>query len=281
MSKSDNQVTGVCRLTGTYGRFVRAHLIPRALTKPRPNGEPFAQFGDRQRPTRRRDSWYDSGLVTQAGEDILTGYDTWAISELRRLKLVWQAWGPMQALRTPDFSAFPDTDWGIRQIKFSDPFRMRLFFLSLLWRAAATTRAEFKEIDLRHSNLRRLRQYVREGLTPPHSFFPTILTQLSTVGFMHNLAPIAQTKQSMVVMGVKTDNEPIFRFYFDGLIIHFYRSPTAATMSGIEPMLVGQIAGTKLSTVTFAASWQLLNMRNCVADAEHEFPGAIARAEGK
>lgn len=280
VSKKPVDRDGVCQLTGERGRFLKAHIIPRALAPPRQGGEPFAQIGLRQRPSRRRESWYDPKIVTQAGEDILTAYDTFAIREMRRLKLVWGAWGPMLALSTSDYAAIPGTPWGMRRIQFSDPLRMRLFFLSVLWRAAVSEMAVFQEITLRQSDLRRLRRCVRDGSPPPDDLFPITLTQLSTRGVMHNLGPIAQIKE-VPLSGGTPRKVPIFRFYFDGLVAHFHRSPTTETIDGLVPMLVGQPGPTTLSTVTFEASWQLLNLRNTMADAEHDFPGATARAEGR
>lgn len=280
MSKKAVDREGICRLTGEHGRFLKAHIIPRALAPPRGGGEAFAQFGQRRRPSKRRESWYDPRIVTRAGEDILTSYDTFAIGELRRLKLIWGAWGPALKLSRSEVAAIPGTPWGMRNVQFSDPIRMRLFLLSVLWRAAVSEMKEFQEIALRQSDLRRLRRCVRDGTAPPEDLFPVTLTQISTRGWMHNLSPIAQIKE-VPVSGSTPRRVPIFRFYFDGLVAHFHRDPTVETMNGIAPMLVGQPEGTILSTVTFEASWQLLNLQNTIADAEHEFPGGITRAEGK
>jgi len=272
----------ICKLTGNSGRFIKSHLIPRSLTPPREDGEPFAQFGLRKRPSRRFDSWYDTELVTQAGEDILTGYDTFAIQELRRLKLIWQSWGPMLTLSTSDWESFPGTPNGVRRIIFSNPGKMRLFFLSLLWRAATSQRIEFADIQLRASDARRLRAAIRDERTDlPFDFFPITLTQMSTRGLSHNLGPISQVKQPVTVDGYTTKAQPIFRFYFDGLAVHIHPTADEKTLDGLWPMLVGPEDGTTLSMVTWEASWQALNMAYSIADAEHEFPGGIARAEGR
>lgn len=282
MKKSGKGQFGVCKLTGTSGFFVKSHLIPRALTLPREGGEPFAQLGLRQRPSRRRDSWYDTELVTQAGEDILTGYDTFAIQELRRLKLVWQSWGPMLALCTADWKPFSGTPNGIRRIKFSDPGRMRLFFLSLLWRAVASQRIEFADVQLRASDARRLRAAIRDGGSDlPFEFFPITLTQISTRGPSHNLAPISQIKAPVTVEGYTSKALPIFRFYFDGLAVHIHSAADEMAVNGLWPMLVGSAEGTTLSTVTWEASLQALNIANLIANSEQEFPGGIASAEGR
>lgn len=271
---------GICRLTGEHGRFVKAHIIPRALAPPAAGGEAFAQIGQRSRPTRRRDSWYDQHLVTRQGEDILTSYDTWAIAELRRLKLVWRSWGPMHALATADFHPIPNTPWGGRTVEFIDPLRMRIFLLSLLWRAAASDLPDMREASLRASDLRRLRRTIVSGSPPAPSFIPISLVQLSSIGNMHNHGPIKQTKPIPKVGSDPGWHESIIRMYFDGLIVHYHIEGDQRTVEGLGPMVVGR-KSTLITTIEYEKSWQLENLRNCFADAEHEFPGAITRASGR
>jgi hypothetical protein len=271
---------GVCKLTGESGKFVKSHLIPRALTLPRAGGVGFAEIGERKRPAKRFDSWYDTKLVTQAGEDILTAYDTYAVRELRRLKLIWQSWGPMKRLSSPDFEEFSGSPHGIRIVQFSYPAKMRLFFLSLLWRAAASDREEFAEIFLSASQTRRLRRAVREEQTDlPDDFFPIILNQISTRGFPHNQSALAMQKVVRLGKG-RSKSLKMFRFYFDGLVSHIHYDLDEETIEGLQPMMVGPNASTVLSTVTWEGSWQGENLSNALADAEYEFPGATARADG-
>ena len=87
-------------------------------------------------------SWYDTALVTSPGEEILRGLDDWAIRELRQHKLIWSSWGTDIELNTADHVQLPldAMGWGCREIEVSEPARLRLFFLSLLWRAAASSR---------------------------------------------------------------------------------------------------------------------------------------------
>jgi hypothetical protein len=101
------------------------------------------------------------------------------------------------------------------------------------------------------------------------------------LGPMHNLGAIAQVKQPITVEGYTTKAQPIYRLYFDGLAIHFHTSADDIAVDGLRPMLVGPDEGTTLSMVTWEASWQALNISYVIADAEHEFPGGIARAEGR
>lgn len=276
MAKPKTSNTGTCALTGNKGRYIRSHLIPRSLTMPRANGQAFAQIGGGIRPIRRRDSWYDTQLVTQDGEDILTEYDTWALDELRKKKLIWQSWGPQIDRRQ---NPLDDTEFSA--VQFTDPIRMRLFLLSLLWRAAATSLREFSEITVRASDLRRLKGYVRDRREPPYEFFPATIIQLSTLGPKHNLSPIAYVRPKTEELGIVIRAEPVFRFYFDGLIIYFYRKPNQETLHGIKPMAVGAQKHIIIPRIPYENSFQKDNLRTNFIETEMAFPGAIARAEGK
>jgi hypothetical protein len=161
------QRTGLCRLTQTPGKFVKSHLIPLAFTKPESPGLPLIESGPGKRPIRKWTSWYDAQLVTSEGEAILQAYDGWAVSELRRHKLVWSGWGPMLRLSVEGFNAFPGTPWGVRRVTGIDPVRLRLFFLSLLWRAAASQLDGFNEVSLREAELARIRGMVVDAQHEP------------------------------------------------------------------------------------------------------------------
>lgn len=51
---------GRCKLIGTKGKFVKSHLIPKALTRHEEPGLPLIQGGSGKRRKLRWDSWYDS-----------------------------------------------------------------------------------------------------------------------------------------------------------------------------------------------------------------------------
>lgn len=258
---------GTCKLTGTHGKFVASHLIPKALTRPAITGAPLLQYGSGMKPSRRWDSWYDKNLVTREGEDILTALDTWAITELRKHKLVWSGWGPMTALTT-GHDAIGGTPWGSRRIKPIDTQRLRLFFLSLLWRAAASSRPEFSEVALPPDELECLRAMIVGGNHEPLHFYPMALVQLSTMGEIHNQTPFADMKR-VPAMGNEPERLiPIFRFYFDGLIIHIHQQTTdSGYETRLGPLIVGNGDELAVTTVTFEASFQLENLRTVVAES--------------
>ena len=186
--------TGICKLTGKTGKFIDAHLIPKALTKPDVPGAPIIQYGAGGRPKKKWSSWKDDELVVQDGENILTESDTWAIPTLRRHQLVWSAWR-RGMLDADDWTRMPGTNVGIRKIEGIDTRRLRLFFLSLLWRAAATSREGFDVVQLPPPDLEALGQMLVSKKIEPLTFYPIELIQLSTLGTIHNHTPIMQTKK--------------------------------------------------------------------------------------
>ena len=77
---------GLCKLTKTSGKFVKSHIIPKALTRPTVRGNKFIQKSVTSAQSlyiKRADSWYDQGIVTREGENYLSDFDAHAIKELR------------------------------------------------------------------------------------------------------------------------------------------------------------------------------------------------------
>ena len=138
---------GRCSLTRREGQFAKCHIIPEALTRPSTPGNPWFQYSgaDPRPPVRRWTSWYDLRLVTTEGERILSDLDNAAVVELRKHKLVWSGWGDASVLPTP-IALTGAVPTGVRVVEGVDGRTLRLFFLSLLWRAAATSLPEFKEV---------------------------------------------------------------------------------------------------------------------------------------
>jgi len=207
---------GTCKLTGTQGTLVKCHLLPKALTCPPDRGEVRVEGGEGRLPVARYDSWFDKSIVTRKGEDIFEKLDDFAIKELRRHKLVWSSWGRDEV--TCPVPNDDTTKWGgVRFISFSDPARLRLFCLSLLWRAAVTKLPGFSTITLSDDRRDLIRDMLLSENAAPIHCFPINLIQLTTRGGWHNQSPIKQ------FLDLKEFEAPtkigVYRFYFDGLVI--------------------------------------------------------------
>lgn len=267
---------GVCRLTGMSGEYVELHILPKALTRPKEAGIPFTQGGEGRRPIRRWSSWTDTSLVIRKGEDILEALDTWAIAVLRANQLVWSGWGDADALPA-DQTILDAEKRGFRSIGGVDQDQMRLFLLSLLWRAAASEIPEMSQVRMPEADLQFLRSLLVTGDPGPISFYPAQMIQLSTRGPTHNHTPIATTKSIPSLIDETPEMEiPIYRFYLDGLIIHFHRhaSDDGYTAS-LADLVVGASSKFIVTTIPYDISFQGENLRRMREEAETRFGNTI------
>jgi hypothetical protein len=273
-------VVAICKLTKSEGKYVRAHLLPKALTRPEVAGAPFVESSPSgRRPKRAWSSWYDKAIVTADGEAILAEFDNWAIPELRRLKLVWSGWGPLQALPYgPDHDQIGPTEFGFRKISGTDFKKLRLFFLSLFWRAAASSRSGFADIQLSAKELDELGSRLVARDPGPASYFPTSLTQLSTLGVTQNLTPFLRVKDIPAVGDFEGAQVPYYRFYLDGLIAHIHpngANPLGA--DGNDPLTLGANESATVLTVKYEKSFQHTNLTRLMAEAWRGWPKLMVK----
>lgn len=257
---------GVCRLTGETGLYVRSHLIPRAFTNPEVPGAPLIQYGSGKRQSQRWTSWYDERLVTRSGEDILAKLDSWAVKTLRKHKLVWSGWGSNDRLIAADHHEILQSGVSFRSIHGIEPNRLRLFFLSLLWRAAATERSEFSEVSLSPADLNTLGQMLVRDNPAPLEFYPAALLQFSTLGPIHNFTPLADAKVIPNLPGLGAQTYPIFRFYLDGLVAHIH-DQARGPIEQFGPTIVGSSDALTVATIPYDDSFQQWNVRQVFLEA--------------
>jgi hypothetical protein len=201
----------VCRLTHTEGTFVRSHLLPRALTSIGKGSEKATEHEiGAGRPKRRPPGWYDSSLVNATGERFLEKYDDAGIRELRRCGLVWSSASHSQI--APEHVE-DESGLGMAFVDCNKPKRLRMFFLSLLWRAAATSIPEFRHFEISTEEIERLRVLLINDDPGEPEEFQTILVCLVGDRFPHNHTPI---RDKYLVADIE---HTCSRIYFDGLIV--------------------------------------------------------------
>ena len=245
--------TGRCKLTGSVGRFVRSHLIPEALTKLSRTGERMIEAGIGIQPILRPTSWYDRALVVRHGEDILSRIDWRGIEELRLHRLVWSSWGEVQELPADDLvieGGVPHLRW----IDIADPGPLRIFFLSLAWRAGATVRPEFKFSRIDRDIVEDLRVRVANENPGAPEHYPIQLYQLVTRGAAHNRVPMLERKRVVNIDGSDAGlTLEYLRFYFDGLVAHVHLAMKVAVP---KPYLRYSCVGFQRKTPIFAHRYE-------------------------
>jgi len=221
---------GVCKLTGEKGRFVDAHLLPKALTRAgRKNGEKFIEDGPEVVRRRVASSWYDPRLVIASGEALLARLDSSGIQELRRSGLVWSSSSHANLV-----AAVSDGSPNVRiqNVRIPHPKRLRMFLLSLLWRSVASELDAFSKIGMDEAELESLRRLVLQNESGADDEFPVLLWALAGPGPEHNHTPIFQKSDDP---GAEIPAD-YFRFYLDGLLIIFgSRFPKEEFWKTIKP----------------------------------------------
>lgn len=226
--------TGNCKLTKKTGQFVKSHLLPKALTNLHKSKKPRIQVDFKGQIDTVHDGWYDHNLCTKDGEDILAELDTYGIDELREHHLIWDSWGLSNKLSETTASGLQldSNEEGLRILKFTEPLKIKLFFLSLLWRTAASDRKEMEEISISSEEIEILRLIIAENRRDLIDKFPITLVQLSTKGPVHNRTPYI-TEFDVEFNGSPKKITQV-RIYFDGLIVRITLNATKDDITFVD-----------------------------------------------
>jgi hypothetical protein len=209
---------GVCKLTGSSGRFVKCHIIPKSLTPREISGGALLQTDGLSKPIRRFDSWYDPKLVIRKGEDLLANIDDQALKELTKHKLIWRSWEHQDELELE-----PVKDGGamigVRKLTGIDHSVLAKFAISILWRAGASEMKDMQQFRVPPKLLDAARAVILGQSDFEPSAFPIRVFQYVTKGELYNVAPMnhALTYPS----GKK---EPFFRITANGVFFHIVDS---------------------------------------------------------
>ncbi|KRW57796.1 hypothetical protein [Pseudomonas sp. TTU2014-080ASC] len=232
--KTKHPATGICALLSTEGPYAKSHLIPLALTSPEQKGSKFIEAGRGMRPIRRPTSWYDSELCTHAGELILRDIDNHGISILRKHKLIWNSWPPKKSsIAFEDYVAPPNPalmNFRRFQLAEKDATRLKIFYLSILWRFLSSKRPEFSYLENIGIDLNELTGHIRAQTAPGKGLYLICLHQHVTRGFTHNHSPTIQEME--IEKGEASVKIRFYRIYFNGLVAHLY----PRTEPGLEHM---------------------------------------------
>ncbi|KAA8672638.1 hypothetical protein [Pantoea dispersa] len=232
---------GICKLTGKKGKFVDSHILPRALTLLSKKGERAIQKWHNGPETKRFQGWYDNQLVIQDGESILRDIDDKAIKILRRNHLVWSGWPTFQrSLLDEELSVPMSADgFSFRIFNNIDTSALKVFFLSIVWRAAASTREDMSEVVLHPDLLERLRIATLTKSPLNYNDFPIRLHQIYDRGIPHNRTPIIERQEFDLGPPYAYMSYLFCRIYLDGLIAHVALDADDNYCSSLGNLLLG------------------------------------------
>jgi hypothetical protein len=191
-------------LIGTQGPFARAHIIPDAFMQ-RATDAPFLECAGESRPRRRFTGWYDPTIIGFEGERLLAEYDDAAAKCFIENGFTYRTRrNPQDIYRLGD-RFVPGELYEIGNV---DTGRIRLFALSLLWRAAVTSLEAFELVEASPSHLADIRRRLVARDAGPHTEYPVYFGVFCDAEELTKVAPY------------RVRNHPFFRFFLDGIVCY-------------------------------------------------------------
>lgn len=143
-----------CKLTGDVGPGIEAHIIPRSFYDFEENlheAVKIVRLGPNAKATNYPIGEYDNTIVTKKGEAHFSEFDAYAHWALIKKDL------PMTGFHRDETG-----NVAVIEAQHYDYRKLKLFFLSLLWRAGVSTRPFFSKVDLGFHE-ERLRRHILSG----------------------------------------------------------------------------------------------------------------------
>ncbi len=147
------KIEGTCPFCGLHKKLCESHILPKWLVRDRGDSGYFQiTEGD---PFRRRipEGWKEYLLCMECDGE-LGVYDAYAADFFRSAP----SWTSLIAAAPPQSPRIIKL-WTVQNF---DYVKLKLFFMSILWRAAVCTIEPFKEVYLEEQELRRLHQMLKE-----------------------------------------------------------------------------------------------------------------------
>jgi hypothetical protein len=156
-------LSSTCKFCGLPKPLVKAHIVPLSLYPRNPNKDRRLKVmsvkGERP-PSDLRNGYFDENLVCRDCENYFDPYDAYAARFFKGLL-------SHPLLTTPDGLRYREvTDYNRRKLK--------LFFLSLLWRSHATSLAAFKQVQL-GPYAESVKKMIQQGDPGPDELFSIVL----------------------------------------------------------------------------------------------------------
>jgi len=257
---------GLCQLTKTEGPLARSHIVPDAFMR-RLTEAPFREWDGAGHSPKRYTGWYDQRLLSPEAEALVARYDSVAAEALLRGRWTYRRRRDSQ---DPSFLSDTFVPHRIYEIGGVDTDAMKLFGLSLLWRAAASGLEAFRDVRLRAEFLEHLRIRVLKGVAGKPSDIPMYFALFDSSEELTKIAP------------TKISGHPFYRFFLDGVVCYVAHGRTNIWSKRIPQLLVGstlgRVAAVCVPSAGSAHAEYVSGMANALADTHGDvFAGEYER----
>lgn len=207
----------VCSLCGTHQKLIKAHIIPESFFKELYNDEHYFDEVLNQekldKRTKRRKGLYDSEILCAKCDGKLGKlYDDYGAKVF---------WGYRNLnIKIKDFHDIKDPRIKWRVVYNADVKRIKLFLLSILWRASISKLDFFKSVDLGEIHSERIKSILKENNSVYINDYSILL--------MHYATNSPSTRQVLTSINkYRNDGKIYYAAMLCGILIVWYISPNS------------------------------------------------------
>lgn len=214
---------GLCKLTGREGPLAKAHIIPDAFMR-RASAAPFMERDGVSRSIKRFTGWYDRDILGGEGEALIAAFDDAAAKCFIDRGFTYRSRrhpGDLNVLRG---GFLPNS---VHEVTGVETRALRLFGLSLLWRAAVSTLPAMDLVTMRSERLHDIGERLLAGDPGPHLEFPVYFGVFCDAQELTKVAPY------------QPDKHPFYRFFLDGIVAYVSPRRTLLAAKRYGRLIVG------------------------------------------
>jgi len=189
-----------CKLTGIEGKEVDAHIIPKSFHSIDPDERLPSRILSNiegQHPKKTPKGIYDRSIVTEEGERIFSDWDNYAAKLLLKKETIFE---PIR--HNGEILAY--------QVAEYDYIKLKLFFLSVLWKASVSSLYFFRKVNL-GSHEPRIRKALLSGNPFDTDWYPAIIAKWADDKRAGMMDPFKE----------KFDGVKYYRMYIGSYIVYY------------------------------------------------------------
>lgn len=196
--------SGRCLLTGDLGPMAKSHIIPNAFMR-RADVTPFMESDGRSRAIKRQSGWYDTEILGSRGERHISKFDDAAA------KCFLDGGFLYRTRRDPHDLAIIRGDFQsgtVVEVENVDTAKIRLFALSLLWRAAVSEISSMQEVKVSARNIEEIGKRIFTEMPGSPRQFAVYFCVFDSGEELPKIAPFLPGAH------------PFYRFFLDGVVAY-------------------------------------------------------------
>lgn len=196
---------GRCQLTEEWGAMAKSHIIPNAFMRRADCRVPFMESDGMSRPIKRQTGWYDRTILGHRGEKHIAKFDDAAA------KCFFGRGFTYRSRRNPSDATVLRGSFlpgQVVEIEGVDTSQIRLFALSLLWRAAVSRLPNMSKVTVRMQNLEDIRRRLLEGSPGKPLEYPVYFCVFDSAEELPKIEPFQPSRH------------PFYRFFLDGVVAY-------------------------------------------------------------